>query len=118
MRSIIIFLLLVSLTSACGIQVSYANSAPTNSANGSIKAYVEVGGGVKNPGRYEWFPGMTVVDALNAAGGFADPTNHIAWILHADGTRVKFNVDTFPFGKEKPPFLNAGDVVSVPKRIL
>jgi protein involved in polysaccharide export with SLBB domain len=116
MRSINIFLLLVFLTSTCGIQVSNANSSPTNSADGSIKAYVDVGGGVKKPGQYEWFPGMTVVDAISAAGGFTDSTEHIAVITHSDGTREKFNADTFPYATKKPPLLKAGDVISVPKR--
>ena len=101
MRSIVIFLLLVYLTSTCGNHLSYANFAPTNSANSSLKAYVDVGGGVQNPGRYEWFPGMTVVDAINDAGGFTDAAIHSADIFHPDGTREKLIEVTRQYIRER-----------------
>lgn len=117
MRSIVIFLLLVFLTNACVIGVSRANLATTNSTESSIRPYIYVSGGVIKPGRYDWFPGMTVVDAINAAGGFTDSAGHHILILHSDGSRESFNWDTFAFGADKPPVLRADDNISVPKRI-
>jgi hypothetical protein len=120
MQSISLLFLLACLTVVQADPTSNGNSAVTNSVDGPHKPSVYVGGAVQKPGRYDWFPGMTVVDAIQVAGGFTDSKGHLALILRiVDGhtIRIKFNADTFPYGAEKPPSLEDGDTVSVPKRI-
>jgi protein involved in polysaccharide export with SLBB domain len=114
MRNIVIFLLLVFLAGVCGFYTAHASSATTNSADSSIKPYIYVDGQVQKPGRYDWFPGMTVVDAINAAGGLKHSAGHRIVILHSDGSRIIYHGDTFPYGEKKPPLLKADDIVSVP----
>jgi protein involved in polysaccharide export with SLBB domain len=75
---------------------------------------------VQKPGRYDWFPGMTVVDVIQAAGGFTS-TNHWVWIERTEGGclhRIAFNADTIPYGLKKPFLLQDGDMVSVPKNVI
>jgi ankyrin repeat protein len=58
----------------------------------AVKPYVYVSGGVVKTGCYHWVQGMTVLDAVHAAGGFTDPgrfTNFVSgpiWITHVDDT--------------------------------
>ena len=120
MRGIGILFLLVCLTVVRAGPASHDSSAGTNSVDSPHKPSVDVDGAVQKPGRYDWFPGMTVVDAIQAAGGFTS-TNHLAWITRIEGghsSRVIFHADTFPYGVKKPPLLKDGDMVSVPKRIM
>ena len=121
MRCIGILLLLVSLTGVYAAPVSHSSSTATNSAESSSKPSVYVDGQVQKPGRYDWFPGMTVVDAIEAAGGLKDSTGHLIWITRiVDGhtIRITFHADTFSYGVKKPPLLKDGDMVSVPKKIV
>ena len=114
MRSIVIFLLLACMTGKGAVAVSQNSSAATLSTdNASIKPSVLVGGQVQKPGRYAWFPGMTVVDALNAAGGLHRSTGHLVLITHCDNSRILFHGDTFPYSTMKPLLVNAGDAISV-----
>jgi len=120
MRGIGILLLLVCLTVVRAAPVAHDSSVATNSADSSRKPSIYVTGQVQNPGRYDWLQGMTVVDAIQAAGGFTS-TNHLVWIERIEGghsSRIVFHSDTFPYGVRKPPMLKDGDLVSVPKRIL
>jgi len=121
MRSLGILFLLVCLTSMRAGTVSSDSSATTNATDSSYKPSIYIDGQVQKPGSYAWFPGMTIVDAIQAAGGFANSTNHLVWIMRVENghqNRVKFNADTFLYGVEKAPSLEDGDVISVPNRIL
>jgi polysaccharide export outer membrane protein len=121
MRSIAILLVLFCMAVVRAGPTSHDASAATNSAVSSHKPSVYVGGNVQKPGRYDWFPGMTVVDAIQAAGGFEDSTGHLAFIMRIEGgynIRINFDADKFPYGVKQPPLLKDGDTVSVPRRII
>jgi len=120
MRSTGILFLLVCLTVVQAGPVSHDSSAATNSPASSNKPSVQVYGQVKKPGHYDWFSGMTVIDAIQAAGGFTS-TNQLVWIQRVESghsSRIAFHADTFPYGAKKPPLLKDGDLVSVPEKIL
>jgi len=112
MRSIGILLLFVCLV-ARAAPVSHDSSVATNSADGSHRPSIYVDGQVQKPGRYDWFQGMTVVDAITVAGGLKQSASHRIEIIR-DDSRVIFHADTFPYGVKKPPLLKAGDFISVP----
>ncbi len=74
---------------------------------------VYVSGAVTHPGHYDWFDGMTVLDAIKAAGGFTDFAGPRLKISHADGTSIF--VDR---GGDTSLPLKTSDLISVPRRIL
>ena len=94
----------------------------------SVKPYVYVSGRVVKTGCYHWVQGMTVLDAVHAAGGFTKTvfdaiqatggfTNFVSgpiWITHVDGTAEWWvyppaTVDA----TNKPPVLRRNDEVYV-----
>ena len=118
MRGISILFLLVCLTVVRAGPVLHDSSVATNSAASFHKPSVYIFGQVQKPGRYDWFQGMTVFDAVQAGGGFTS-TNHWVGIERIeDGHfhRIAFNPDTFPFGMKMPLMLMLidGDMLSVP----
>jgi len=117
MRSIITCVVLVIVTAMWCIHSSRAGSAPP-AADKSVEPYVYVSGGVVAPGRYDWFEGMTVLDAVRAAGGFTNFITGRIHILHVDGTKEFYKYPGTIDGTNKPPVLRKGDDVSVPKRII
>src|ERR1043165_7718379 len=77
------------------------------------ESYVYVSGGVHKAGRYDWIKGMTLVDAIDAAGGFTESAELRVGILHLDGV-----TESYPRGSTNaPPRLKAGDKIYVPKRL-
>src|SRR5438477_4442523 len=93
MRNIATFAILIVITAGCASQPAPVNSAPVitsaevaepNSLT-KIMGTVSVLGGVSRPGRYNWTNGMTVLDAIQAAGGFHDFATGVR-VTHADGT--------------------------------
>ncbi len=115
MRSIIIFVVLVTMTVTWCLRSSYASSA---SPNTPVEPYVYVIGGVHNPGRYDWFNGMTVLNAIGAAGGFTNFITGRISIFHVDGTKDSYKYLGVVDDIDKSPLPRKGDTVSVPKRIL
>jgi protein involved in polysaccharide export with SLBB domain len=94
----------------------HASCQPPTKAQGPV---VDVAGGVQKPGRYDWFKGMTVLDAIRSAGGLLDPsalTVRVA-ITHADHTQVvyRFSPETDP--AKKQPALRDGDTVYVAQNL-
>ncbi len=83
---------------------------------------ISVLGQVRNPGKYNYKNGLTVVDAIALAGGFSDIANQngVKVIREAkDGKKESFNV---PVGyilnsgdKSKDVILKEGDVISIPE---
>ena len=117
MRSLGILFLLVCSTIVRAGPVSHDSSIATNSADSSRKPSIYVTGQVQKPGRYDWFQGMTVVDAITTAGGLKQSNGHYTRITRTDGTAIMFHADTFPYGVSKPPLLKAGDTVEVRKKL-
>jgi hypothetical protein len=52
----------------------------------AVKPYVYVSGGVAKTGCYPWVQGMTVLNAIHAAGGFTNFVSGPILITHVDGT--------------------------------
>ena len=121
MRGIGFLFLLVCLISIRAEPVSSGSSGTANSTNSSHKPSIFVDGLVQKPGRYDWFSNMTVVDAIEAAGGFTNPTNHLVRITRTESghqNRIIFDADKSLHGLDKAPSLKEGDVISVPGKIL
>jgi hypothetical protein len=57
----------------------------------SAKPCVYVSGGVLKTGCYHWAQGMTVLDAIHAAGGFTNFVSGPILITHPDGTAVTWD---------------------------
>ena len=79
--------------------------------------YISVRGGVLAPGRYEWNAGMTVLDAIQLAGGFTASAVRVMRIIHINGATEVYR---YRFGAEdimNAPVLRAGDCISVPQRL-
>lgn len=82
---------------------------------------VSVMGQVKEPNRYPYLPGMTILDAITGAGGFTSMArkNAVEVVRTVDGKRVKYVV---PVGRiqdaEAKPFpMRPGDEINVPERL-
>jgi polysaccharide export outer membrane protein len=78
---------------------------------------ISVVGKVRTPSRVQLRSAVTIVDAIAAAGGFADfAQSDKICVLRRDGTRLMFNYDKFvkdPSAKDNF-LLQAGDQVIVP----
>jgi SLBB domain len=92
--------------------------SPTNAEGPAVKAEepgVYVTGGVQKPNRYGWFKGMTVFDAIKAAGGLIDPSIPTVRVIitHADQTKISYQLSPGTDAAKKSPSLQAGDKVYV-----
>jgi SLBB domain len=89
MRRALIIAVVVSALFSSGSRVSPASS---ESHIRTDAPSIYVSGAVQNPGRYDWFKGMNICDAVQAAGGlsesFAVPV--IVTVVHSDRTGVTF----------------------------
>jgi len=86
-------------------------SPPPNGGERQIEPSVYVHGGVRHPGRYDFSEGMTLLEAISAAGGFTDSAGWRVSIVHANGASASYTRG----GTYAPPILRAGDRISVPK---
>jgi protein involved in polysaccharide export with SLBB domain len=82
--------------------------------------FYSVGGEVRNPNRYVWTPGMTVLRAIDSAGGFTDFSNKGSVAVTRANTRKREVEDCKKALKnpEKDLPVYPGDQVFVKKRIL
>jgi len=80
-------------------------------------SFVCVDGGFRNPGRYSWTNGMRLNDAIEAAGGFTELSNHRIKVIHPDGATesLRLRVD---WVRTNNPALNPGDRVHNPRELL
>lgn len=88
-----------------------AISPPPKDRARQFEPSVHVGGGVRHPGRYDWCEGMTVLEAISAAGGFTDSAGRRVSIVHTNGLSEFYTRS----GTNTPPILRPRDRVSVPK---
>ena len=118
MRSIITYAVLVIVTAMWCFHTSYATPA-LPATDKSVEPYIYVSGGVVVPGRYYWFEGMTVLDAVHDAGGFTNFISGRIRISHVDGVTEswKYRQPATMDDTNKPPVLRRGDNIYVPKRI-
>jgi protein involved in polysaccharide export with SLBB domain len=52
--------------------------------------FIYVHGEFNNPGQYTWTNGMTIMDAISAAGGFTDFAHERIRLVHSDGSSQFF----------------------------
>lgn len=114
MRIITILLLLTCFTGGSTVCAAQNSLVTTNFPDKALKLFVLVDGEVQKPGRYDWFPGMAVVDVINAAGGLKQSASHRIRIIRKDGYRSIFNADTFPYGQKTLPVPGAGYYIEMP----
>ena len=111
MRWIAILLLLAGITGARAVPAQASGSTAANSAKSPDKSPVYVGGQVQKSGQYYWFQGMTVIAASNTASEISNSNCNHLLIDRIDSTRINFRADTFPYGFERPPPVNASNSV-------
>jgi protein involved in polysaccharide export with SLBB domain len=90
MRPIISLIVLALVVFTRSIHASDTNSAPFV-FNKSVEPSFEVFGGVHNEGRYGWTNGVTVLDGIQAAGGFDRFASPRILIRHSDGSSEIFS---------------------------
>ena len=55
--------------------------------------HIFVGGEFRQPGRFDWTNGLTVIDAIRLAGGFTDfVSSRQLELRHWDGTRERYRL--------------------------
>jgi hypothetical protein len=115
MRGFITYAVLVIVTVMWCFDNSRAAPAP-HATDKAVESYVFVSGAVVAPGRYNWFVGMTALDAIHVAGGFTNSASVSARILitHFDDTVMfwKYPPATI-YDTNKPPVLQKDDQVYV-----
>jgi SLBB domain len=85
---------LLAMVAVLGVDtLAHADSASPSPAK-TVKRSVFVDGGVKNPGRYDWFRGMTLRDAFEDAGGLLQANSDRVYvrIIRADGFQILCNL--------------------------
>jgi protein involved in polysaccharide export with SLBB domain len=89
---------------------------PTITINVPTQArFVNVGGDVKTPRRVEFTPDLTVLGAINAAGGFTEFADQTKVRLLRDGNVTMVNIKEIRRDPRKDPLLKPGDSVEVPQ---
>ena len=82
---------------------------------------ISVIGAVSRPGTFPLTPGMTVVQAVSAAGGFTAlaAQNDLVVTRHREGERHRYNVRAGEVSAGEAPdmALQPGDIIFVPERI-
>src|SRR6185312_11139085 len=72
MKELIFFTITLAFITGCSSPSPDTKSLSPTEATSSKEPYIYVNGTVRNPGAVAWTNGMTLQDAVNAAGGFAD----------------------------------------------
>jgi len=80
---------------------------------------VTVGGWVQNPAAYKITPGMTVLSAINAAGGPLFSTNATVLRTDSSGQRIGIpvNISEVQEGKQRDVPMQSGDVVMMDRSV-
>ncbi|HUK83241.1 MAG TPA: polysaccharide biosynthesis/export family protein [Verrucomicrobiae bacterium] len=79
--------------------------------------YFYVGGEVRSPSRYGWTDDITLLKAINTAGGFTDYANRGKVEVMRGKERQTFNCEDLRQHPEKDPPILPGDSVYVPRSI-
>ena len=88
--------------------------------SGAPKMFVYLGGDIASAGEREFREGMTLTQALLAAGGPRDPRSQVKVARrNANGLLVteEFNLSAIANGKAPDPFLQAGDRIEVQRGV-
>jgi hypothetical protein len=120
MRRALIFVAVVFVLFSGGSRVSLASSEPPVKPEAPGTPSVYVNGAVAKPGRYDWYKGMTVLDAIQAAGGLTQPGGRQINVLITRAEHSQALFFTFSPGAaslNKGPLINAGDAVYVMEKL-
>jgi polysaccharide export outer membrane protein len=82
----------------------------------SFERFVYVDGEFRNSGRYSWTNGMTLKDAIEAAGGFTEFANRRIRLRHLDGTVERYRL-VGDWVRTNNPALKPWDSVVNPREI-
>ena len=93
-------------------QQIYTNPTITISV-ASLARFVNIGGDVKAPQRVPFTPDLTLLGAINAAGGFTEYANQKKVRLLRDGNVTIHNVPEIQKDPSKDPHLKPGDTITV-----
>jgi protein involved in polysaccharide export with SLBB domain len=93
-------------------QQIYTNPTITVSV-ANLARFVNVGGDVKMPQRVPFTPDLTLLGAINAAGGFTEYANQKKVRLLRDGNATIHNVPEIQKDPSKDPRLKPGDTITV-----
>lgn len=77
--------------------------------------YIYVGGEVARPGRIVWTPDLTLVKAIQAAGGFSLYARESKVTLVRDKTAYDLNVQLAQRDPSQDPRLTPGDSIQIPR---
>ena len=101
-------------------QIYAANSVVANVMNLSEKDLTDeyfVTGEVRQRGKFPYRPGMTLRQALIAAGDKTDYASSSV-VITRQGTKKTFNINRIRSGRERDPVVYPGDVIEVLPTIL
>lgn len=101
-----------SIESRLKVEQIYTN--PTiiiNTERGGL--VVNVGGAVRQPGRFPYTPDMTLMNAINAAGGFNDYANESRIRLRREGRETMYSAKDIRRNPSVEPKLLPGDQIEV-----
>lgn len=112
MRQLINAAMLVTVLAWSGSYRLHAITPPPKAGARHVEPCVFVRGEVRVTGRYNWIDGMTVIDAIQAAGGFTDKAGRRVRISRVNGISEIYDRDD----SRKPTLLKAGDRIYVPKK--
>ena len=92
---------------------------PYRSPSTSAKSKIYVDGEIKNPGVYDYMPGMTALNACLLAGGFSTfAAENRTRIIRKRGDKtevIKIDLKEVSQGKRKDIGLKPGDRIHVPE---
>ena len=77
--------------------------------------FVNVGGDIRSPRRVEFTPDLTVLSAINAAGGFTEFADPTKVRLVRDGHASLINIKEVRKDPSKDPLLKPGETIEVPQ---
>lgn len=78
--------------------------------------FVNVGGAVRAPGRVPYTPDLTLMSAINAAGGPNDFAKQIAFLTRA-GKRLQYDLKQLRKDPTNDPKIVPGDQIEVPQSL-
>jgi len=104
-------------TAVCGLMIAAGCSSQNRSAVviDAPPAAIYVDGEFNNHGKYAWTNGMTLQDAIEAAGGFTEFSDRRVRLRHSDGT-----VQVYSLGhgyNPNNPLLRPGDHIFNPRHL-
>lgn len=98
------------------IQGGYYTASLNITVSGQER-FVFVGGEVRLPNRYPYTEGMTVLKAIQTAGGFTDFANHKkVYLTRVNGKKITVNADKAQDRPELDLPVYPGDLINVAKK--